>query len=104
MKCYVWSTLLYGCKTWVLKKETTNSNNLRSGLYRRMLKIMGYGYTLNSRVLEMVSKKIELMTTGSRRSLAIYNKEINIPLHFTRLALYGKIAGEDLQSARKVNV
>ena len=61
LKCYIWSTLLYGAETWTLSQSLKNKiEAFEMWCYRRMLKI---SYT------EHVSNDVVLIFAGAKRTL-----------------------------------
>ena len=70
IKCYVWSTLLYGCETWTLSKTSIKKiEALEMWTLRRLLKIPWTGYITNEEVLQLA---------GTERSLAKLVKVRNL--------------------------
>ena len=96
MKCYVWSTLLYGCETWVFKKEAVNRlQAFEMWIYRKMLKISWNSFTPNNRVLERMNEKRKLMSTIMQRKLSFFGHlQRGAQFSFPRLILEGKLQGK----------
>ena len=62
MKCYVWSILLYGAKTWTHSKSSMKRiKAFENWCLRRMLKISWTEKKSNKEVFEMCSTKPELI-------------------------------------------
>ena len=93
LKCYVWSTLLYGCETWVLKRECCR-RLLAFEMWglRKMLKIPWRDFVSNAEVLERAKCKRQLMTAIMKRKVAFFGHLQRGSLYeFPRLILEGKI-------------
>ena len=53
VKCYVWSTLLYGCETWTLSQQIMKKlQAFEMWIYRKMLKISWSDKKTNEEVLK----------------------------------------------------
>jgi hypothetical protein len=51
LRSLVWSTALYGCKTWTVIKEKRSLEPFEMWCYRRILKIKWSDYITNEEVL-----------------------------------------------------
>ena len=61
IKCYVWSTLMYGCEAWTITKDMeTKIQAAEMWFFRRMTKI---SWT------DLVSNEIVFKCTGTKREL-----------------------------------
>jgi len=70
LRCYVFSVLLYGVKTWTLTELICNKIEVfEMWLYRCMLKILWTDRITNQRVLVIMGKEKELLTTIKTRKL-----------------------------------
>ncbi|KAL4120153.1 hypothetical protein QTP88_012884 [Uroleucon formosanum] len=70
LRCYMFSTLLYGAETWTLTKATSNKLEVfELWLYRRILRISWTEKITNVEVLRRMGKKKELMITVKCRKL-----------------------------------
>ena len=64
LKCYVWSTLLYGCESWTITAETKrNIDAVEMWFYRRMLRISYMDRITNVEVLRRVHQDRRLFRT-----------------------------------------
>ena len=69
IKCYVWSTLLYGCETWTLSRTSIKKiEAFEMWTLRRLLKIPWTDYKTNKEVLQLA---------GTERSLTRIVKKEN---------------------------
>ena len=94
LKCYVWSTLLYGCETWTVSK--TMEARLEAAemwFYRRMLKVSWVEKVSNTEVLRRAGVQQDLV-------LKIIHRQISFIGHVLRkgqleeAALTGRIQGK----------
>ncbi|XP_026687311.1 uncharacterized protein LOC113471983 [Diaphorina citri] len=70
LKCYVFSTLLYGAEVWTLKKNNEkNINAFEMWCYRRMLRIPWTDKVTNVEVLRRMDKIMELEYTIKKKKL-----------------------------------
>ena len=54
VKCYIWSTLLYGCETWTLTQQVIKkSQALEMWVNRKLLKISWKDRKTNEEILNM---------------------------------------------------
>ncbi len=73
MKAYIWATLLYGCETWTLKKDTVKRiEALEMWLYRRIGKVSWTEKQTNEAVLNRLQVKRELLSVIRRRKLSYF--------------------------------
>lgn len=71
LRCYIWSTVLYGAEAWTLK--TTSINKLEAfemWCYRRILKIPWTDKVSNIEVLDRLGKEREIYLTIKKRKTA----------------------------------
>ena len=94
LKCYVWSTLLYGCETWTL------SDNIMKRLaafemwtYRRMLRISWTDKITNETVLQTLDSKLEI-TTSIKKKKSKYFGHLVRHNNLGRNLLEGYICGK----------
>ena len=69
-KCYVWSTLLYGCETWTL--STTSIKKIEAfemWTLRRLFKIPWTNYKTNKEVLQLAGTERSLTRIAKERKL-----------------------------------
>ena len=70
LKRDVWSTLLYGAETWTLTEKTQGHlEAFEMWLYRRMLKIPWMEKVSYEKVLNLIGKGRELMSTIKKRKI-----------------------------------
>ena len=76
LKCYVWSTLLYGCVniSGVMRRR---QEAVDMWFIRRMLRMPWTARRANEEILEMASKERSMMTTIRRRQLEYLSHAIN---------------------------
>ena len=72
VKCYIWSTLLYGGETWTLTKVTHDKlEAFEMWLYRRMLGISWKEHKTNGEVLHKMKTKRSLLNTVKKVNVNI---------------------------------
>ena len=70
VKFYVWSTLLNGCKSWNINKESKiKLKAMEMRIWRRMLKVSWTQRVKNEEIMRRVKTKRELMTSVCKRQL-----------------------------------
>ena len=70
LKCYVWSTLLYGCEAWNISRVMRRRLEAAEMFFiRRMLRIPWRARRTNEEVLGMAGKERVLMTTIRRKQV-----------------------------------
>src|SRR5215469_11520234 len=70
--CYVWSTLLYGCESWTLRK--TDVNRIQAAeiwFWRRLLKVSWIDRISNEIILERINSSREIMKQIRHKQLRI---------------------------------
>ena len=94
LKCYVWSTLLYGAETWTLTKSTMKKiEAFEMWCYRRMMRISYTEHKTNDEVLEMVTSKRALLCIIKKRKTEYFGQLIRMN-GLQRLLLEGKVNGK----------
>ncbi|KAG1671332.1 Craniofacial development protein 2 [Nymphon striatum] len=94
VKCYIWSTLLYGAETWTLTKiMMTKIEAFEMWIYRRMLKISYTEHRTNEFVLRKIEAKRSLMNTIKKRKCTYFGHIMRKEDDLQRLLLEGKIQG-----------
>jgi len=94
LKCYVWSTLLYGCEGWTLSSSSEKKlEAAEMWLYRRMMRISWIKKVSNEKVLQMVKKERSLLRTIRKRQLKFVGHVIRKE-GLEKLILEGKIEGK----------
>ena len=70
VKCYVWSTLMYGCETWTMNKaDERRIEAAEMWFWRRLLKISWTERISNEQVLERMNTPRELLKHIKQRQL-----------------------------------
>ena len=93
MKCYVWSTLLYGCESWNINKESRRKlEAMEMRIWRRMLKVLWTQRVTNEEIMRRVKTKRELMTTICKRQLKFVG-HIERKGGFESICMTGKMEG-----------
>ena len=94
MKCYVWSTLLYGCETWTLSANTMKRiTAFEMWSYRRMLKISWTDKITNETVLQMIKNKSTQLENMIKCRKLRYFGHLTRRNNISRLLLEGQING-----------
>lgn len=105
LKCYVWSVLMYGCETWILKTATMNRiEAFELWCYRRILKIPWTQRKTNEQVLNIMNKERELLMSIKQRKLEYLGHVMRGPRYeLLRLILNGKIEGKKWIGRKKMS-
>lgn len=94
VKCYIWSTLLYGSETWTLTKVMmTKIEAFEMWIYRRMLKISYTEHRTNEFILRTIKAKRSLMHIVMKRKCAYFGHVMRREDDLQRLLLEGKMNG-----------
>ena len=92
MKCYVWSTLLYGAETWTITKTLTKRiDAFEMWTYRWMLRISWKEHKSNEEVLNMMKTSLKLMKIIKKRECEYFGHFIRRPNSIQRLLLEASI-------------
>src|SRR5215469_6469042 len=70
VKCYVWSTLLYGCESWTLRK--TDASKIQAAemwFSRRLLRVSWIERISNEIILERMNSSMEIMKQIRQKQL-----------------------------------
>ena len=71
LKCYVWSTLLYGCEAWTLSSAMMKKlEAFETWLYRKMLRIPWKDRITNDEVYRSMWTSMALLEDIVRRQLS----------------------------------
>ena len=93
IKCYVWSTLLYGCETWTVTQAHINKlQAFEMWVYRKMKRISWRDRITNDEVLKKVSAKRYVMSAIKLRKIAYFGHMVRRD-NIQRVLLEGKIEG-----------
>ena len=94
VKCYIWSTILYGVETWTISNSMGKKiNALEMWIYRRVLRIPWTACKANKEVLRMMNTKLSLLVTAKQRKGAFFG-HITRRNGLQRLLLEGKWNGK----------
>ena len=94
VKCYVWSTLLYGCETWTLTTELENKlKAFEMWIYRRMFRISYMDKITNDEVLQRAKAKRQLISVIRDRKMRYFGHLVRRN-ELQRLLLDGKVEGK----------
>ena len=94
LKCYIWSTLLYGCETWTLSITLEKRiEEFEMWTFRRILKIAWANHKTNDEVLNMAKCKGSLLNIIMKRKLQYFGHIIR-KSSLQRLLLEGKVDGK----------
>ena len=70
LKCYIWSTLLYGCETWTISGDMIKQlDALEAWFYRRMLRISWKEKVVNVEVYRRMNTSTSLLIDIVHRQL-----------------------------------
>uniref|UniRef100_A0A8D8LEC4 Reverse transcriptase domain-containing protein n=1 Tax=Cacopsylla melanoneura TaxID=428564 RepID=A0A8D8LEC4_9HEMI len=103
LKCYVFSTLLYGAEAWTLKRNNEkNINAFEMWCYRRMLRIPWTKRVTNVEVLRRMNKNMELEHTIKKRKLEYLGHILRgTKYKMLNLILEGRIEGRRSRGRRR---
>ncbi|XP_071577336.1 uncharacterized protein [Temnothorax nylanderi] len=96
IRCYIFSTLLYGCESWTLDPNTKRKiDAFKMYLYRRMLRISWVNKITNEEVFSRMQKQKELMLAiRERKTRYIGHLMRGERYELLRLIIQGKIQGK----------
>ena len=93
IKCYVWSTLLYGCETWTVTQVHINKlQAFEMWVYRKMKRISWMDKITNDEVLRRVGAKRYVISAIKSRKIAYFGHLVRRD-NIQRVLLEGKIEG-----------
>ena len=102
MKCYVWSTMLYGCETWSISKVMRDRlEAAEMWLLRRMLRIPWTARMTNEEVRERAGVKREVIATIRARQLNFLGHILR-ENKLEKLTLQGKIEGRRARGRQRM--
>ena len=94
VKCYIWTTLLYGCETWTLVPACVKKlQAFEMWVYRKLLKISWTQKLTNAEIRNRIQEKEYIMPTIRQRKLA-YLGHIVRRDNLHRQLMEGKINGK----------
>ena len=101
LKCFVWSVLLYGCKTWTLTTKTKHRiEPVEMWFYRRILRIPRTALETNEKVLQKTNQKRNLLRCIEKRQLKFVGHVIRKE-KIENLALSGILPGKRAGSSQR---
>lgn len=105
LKCYVFSTLLYGVESWTLKQR--NIKNLESfemWCYRRILRISWVDKITNEEVIRRINNKPEVLLNIKKRKLEYLGHLMRGQKYtFLQNIMQGKIQGRRNPGRRRMS-
>ena len=94
LKCYIWSTLLYGCETWTLSKTLEKRiEAFEIWTFRWILEIAWANHKRNDEVLNMAKCKRSLLSIITKKKLQYFGHIIR-KNSLEKLLLEGKVDGK----------
>ena len=94
LKCYVWSTLLYGCECWTITKDSENKIEATEMWFlRRLLRVSWKEKKSNEVVLDEAHVGRSMLKTIRKRQMQFLG-HLNRHKGLEHLALTGKIEGK----------
>jgi hypothetical protein len=103
LKCYVWSTLLYGAETWTIsQKMNKRLEAFEMWSYRRMLRISWTKKVSNKEVLQLIHAKRSLIRLIRTKKLKYFGHMIRQD-KIQRALLEGKINAKRGRGRPRVN-
>ena len=96
LRCYVWSTLFYGCETWTLKVSMMNRlEAFEMWCYRRILRISWVDRVTNDEVLRRLHREREVLQIVKRRKLEYFGHFLRGPKYeLLKTIIQGHIEGK----------
>ena len=96
IRCYIFSVLLYGCKSWTLDPSSEERiDAFEMHLYRRMLRLSWIQKITNEEVLRRMDKRKELMNAVMQRKTLYFGHIMRGQRYsILRLLLEGKVEGK----------
>ncbi|KAI5631309.1 reverse transcriptase (RNA-dependent DNA polymerase) domain-containing protein [Phthorimaea operculella] len=105
VKCYILPILMYGSESWTLKQHLTNKlRAFEMWLYRRMLKIKWTDKITSEKVLQIMKKDLEVVSTIKKRKAAYFGHIYrNSKYNLLQLIIEGKIEGKRGRGRRRIS-
>jgi len=101
LRCFVWSTFLYGCESWTLsQKSKKNIEAAELWFYRRMLRIPWTAHETNQSVLQRVGQGKQLLKIIRKRQISFLGHAIRKD-EMEHLCLSGKIPGKKARGRQR---
>ena len=102
MKCYVWSTLLYGSETWTMKKDMINRlEAMEMWILRRMMRIPWTARITNEEVMRRAGVQRTLIKEIKKRQLYFLGHILRAE-GLERECLLGKIEGKRARGRQRI--
>ena len=102
LKCYVWSTLMYGCESWTISKAMQERLEAAEIWFlRRMLSISWLDRMTNDMVLRKAGTRRELIKMITMRQMRFLG-HVNRKEKIEYLAMTGKIAGKRARGRQRM--
>ena len=102
LKCYVWSTLMYGCESWTISKAMQERLEAAEVWFlRRMLSISWLDRMTNDMVLRKAGTRRELIKMITMRQMRFLG-HVNRKEKIEYLAMTGKIAGKRARGRQRM--
>ena len=94
VKCYIWSSLLYGSETWTLSPTSLRKlQAFEMWVYRKMFKISWTQKITNENVLKMAQTNVYIVPAVKKRKLIYFGHMVRRD-NLQRLLLEGKVEGK----------
>ncbi|KAI5753273.1 hypothetical protein M8J77_025408 [Diaphorina citri] len=105
LRCYVFSTLLYGMEAWTMKKVDVNKiNAFEMWCYRRILNIPWVDKVTNKEVLRRMDKERELMNIIKTRKLQYFGHVMRGEKYqLLHRIIQGKICGKKRRGRPRIS-
>lgn len=106
LRCYVFSTLLYGVESWTLSESSCKKlEAFELWLYRRVLRISWVDHVTNEEVLRRMRKEKEILYQVKKRKLEYLGHIMRNPERYRllQLILQGKIQGRRSVGRRRIS-
>lgn len=105
LRCYVFSTLLYGVESWTLKKNHMDKlQAFEMWCYRRMWRIPWTDKITNTEVLTKMQKEFEIINSIKKRKLQYLGHIMRGPKYaLLQLIVQGKISGKRNIGRRRIS-
>ena len=102
LKCYIWSTFLYGAETWTLNQDLKNKiEAFEMWCYRRMLKIKYTDHVSNDLVLAIARDQRKLLKVCHERKMRYFGHLVRAGGMLANICL-GKIEGRRARGGQRM--
>ena len=104
LKCYVWSTLMYGCESWnIIQAMQERLEAAEIWFFKRMLNISWMDRMTNEAILRKANTRRALMTMITTRQLRFLG-HVNRKETIEYLAMTGKIEGKRARGRQRMTL